>query len=137
VQPSSSGAVDARADRAAQAFVGVFLLGAFVFRLPWLVPLLALALAGAAIAGPRLNPFLFVYDRLVAPRLGAVDQRVDATTVQMQDVFTVGLVVLATLGLVLIKPFGWLVVIVAAIAAVLAASTGMHVGATVLRRFIR
>jgi len=137
VQPSPSGAVDARDDRAAQAFVGVFLLAAFVFRLPWLVPLLAVALAGAAIAGPRWNPFLFVFDRLVAPRLGAVEQQVDATVVQMQDAFTVGLAVLASLGLLLIKPFGWLVVIVAAIAAVLAASTGVHVGATVLRRLIR
>ena len=136
VQPSLPGAVDARADRAAQAFIGVFLLAAFVFRLPWLVPVVIIGLAAAAITGPRANPLVFIFVRFVAPRLKETDQTIDDRTVQLQDTFLVGLAVVAVLGLLVLPPFGWLVVLAAAIVAVAAASTGVHVGALVLHRFM-
>jgi hypothetical protein len=137
VQPSPPRAVDARADRAAQAIVGVILLAAFVFRLPWLVPVLAVVLAPGALLGPRANPFVITFDRLVSPRLSPAEQKIDGTIVQAQDVFTVALAVVASLGLLVIKPFGWLLVIATAISAVVAASTGVHAGAIALRRFTR
>lgn len=136
MQPSLPGAVDARADRAAQAFIGVLLLAAFVFRLPWLVPVVIIGLAGAALAGPRADPLVWVFHRFVAPRLKASDQTIDARTVQLQDLSTVGLTVVATLSLLVLPIFGWLVVVVTAIVAVVAASTGVHVGAVVLGRFM-
>jgi uncharacterized protein DUF4395 len=134
VQPSLPGAVDARADRAAQAFIGVYLLAAFVFRLPWLVPIVVVAVGPAGLVGQKANPLLFVFDRFVAPRLKATDQTVDARTVQLQDLFIAGLAAIASLGLLLIAVFGWLVAVGAAVVAVLAASTGVHIGAVVLRR---
>jgi hypothetical protein len=130
------GAVDARADRAAQALLGVFLLAAFVFRLPWLVPVVIVVLLGSALLGPRANPLLVGFDRFVRPRLKPADQTIDDRTIQLQDIFTVGLAAIASLGLLVITPFGWLVVIAAAVVAVLAASTGVHTGAVVLRRFM-
>ncbi len=136
MQPSLPGAVDARADRAAQGFIGVFLLAAFVFRLPWLVPVVLVGLAGAALAGPRANPLVWVFARFVAPRLKTPEQTIDARTIQLQDLFTVGLTVIATLGLLVIPVFGWLVVVGTAIVAVLAASMGVHTGAVVLNRFM-
>src|SRR6516162_7220645 len=63
VQPLQPGAVDARGDRAAQALLGVFLLAAFVFRLPWLVPVVIVVLLGSALLGPRANPLLVAFDR--------------------------------------------------------------------------
>ena len=61
--------VDARTDRFAQGAVGVALLAAFVFRVPWLVPGLSLLLAVGAVAGPQASGLLLAFERWVIPRL--------------------------------------------------------------------
>ena len=63
--------VDARTDRVAQGVIGVALLAAFVFRIPWIVPALALLLAVAALAGPKADAIHLVFERWIAPRLPA------------------------------------------------------------------
>ncbi len=62
--------VDARTDRVAQGAVGIALLAAFVFRVPWLVPVLARAARGRrALVGPKANALHAVFERWIAPRV--------------------------------------------------------------------
>ncbi len=134
--PSPLGGVDARADRLVQGSIGVLLLAAFVFRVPLVVPIFGVLLAIGAAIGPRANPFHAAFGRFLAPRLGAAEEaRIDPQTVRRQDALLAGLCAIATLGFGLgISPLGWLVVIAAAIAAIFAATTRIHLGDQ-LRRF--
>jgi hypothetical protein len=135
------GAVDARAQRTAQGTVGVVLLGAFVFGLPWLAAAVAVLLGPGALAGPDRNVLLWLYARTVAPRLGsapATEGAVDAGTVRAQDAFVAAVLVLASLTFTVgAAGIGWLLVVAVAVTAVVAATTRVHVGEYVLRRFLR
>ncbi len=124
--------VDARTDRVAQGVVGVALLGAFVFRIAWLVPALALLLTIAALAGPQANALHRVYERWIAPRLPRASDTnaepgIAAVTVRAQDALAAALLVVATLAFVFgIGAVGWLLAIAEAVIAILAATTGIH-----------
>jgi hypothetical protein len=133
-----AGDVDARADRLAQGAVGVLFLAAFVFKLPWLVPVVGLVLVVAAVGGTRANPFHILFVRALAPRLGPPDAGFDEDTVRAQDALLAAVAALATLFfLVGIGFVGWLVTIATAIVAVLAAATGFHAGEHVRRLLSR
>lgn len=122
-------AVDGRSERAAQSLVGVLLLGAFVFRLPWIVPLLAVLVGLGAAGGPTLSPFHRAFGAWIAPRLGAPDHTLASETVRFQDALVAGLLGIATvmfgLGIAL---FGWALALAAAVTAVTAATTRVHLG---------
>jgi hypothetical protein len=125
-------AVDARTDRAAQATVGVVLLAAFVFRVTWIVPLVALFLAVGALAGPEGNVLHKVFERWVLPRLPAnaaptTESSVPVATVRAQDALGAVILAAAALGFVLgIGPIGWVLVLAEAVIAILAATTRVH-----------
>jgi hypothetical protein len=122
----------------AQGLVGILLLAAYVFGLPWLVPLLALACLGGALMGPRGDPLFLLYLRLVAPRLGPADSELPPEAIRAQDAVLAGLGGAATLLLLLgATPFGWILAIAAAIVAIVAATTGVHLGEVVLHRLWR
>jgi hypothetical protein len=129
--------VDARTDRVVQGAVGVILLGAFVFRFGWLVPALGLVLAPGAIAGPGMQPLIQGFDRFVAPRLPAGEAAViPASTVRAQDILTVAGIALASVIIAVgVGLLGWLVVIALAVVALIAATTRLHLGERLLRRF--
>jgi hypothetical protein len=125
--------VAARTDRVAQGVVGVALLAAFVFRIPWIVPALALLLAVAALAGPKADVIHVAFERLVAPRLpesreAAVEATVPYSTVRAQDGLAAALLVVASfafpIGIALV---GWILVLIVAVAAIVAATTRVHV----------
>jgi hypothetical protein len=59
--PSPTGG---RALRFEQAVVTVVLLAGFVFRVPWVIPAVAVLLGAAAVAGPRANVFARSYEYL-------------------------------------------------------------------------
>ena len=131
---ASNEPVDARADRLVQAVVGVALLSAFVFRIVWVVPALAILLGVGALLGPHRNPFHLAYAHWVAPRLPAEEGTVPAETVRAQDLLIAADCAVASLAfLVGIRPVGWFLVLVAALAAIFAATTRMHLG-DLLRR---
>jgi hypothetical protein len=140
VNPPVEG-VDARTDRVAQGTVGVALIAAFVFRIPWLVPALALLLAVAAFAGPRANGLHRVFERWIAPRLPAASNAVpEATvataTVRAQDALATAILVVASLAFVLdIGLFGWLLALGEAVVAIIAATTRVHLGDRFARLF--
>jgi hypothetical protein len=124
-------AVDARTDRAAQATVGIVLLSAFVFRVTWVVPLVALFLGVGALAGPEGNVLHKAFERWLLPRLPAsratVDSSVAVTTVRAQDALEAIVLAVAALTFVLgIAPIGWVLVLAAAVIAILAATARVH-----------
>jgi len=62
----------------AQGLTGVLLLAAYVFGVPWLVPILAVFCLAGALLGPHGDPFVALYLRLVAPRVGPAEIEVDS-----------------------------------------------------------
>ena len=133
-------AVDARTDRAAQATVGIVLLTAFVFRVTWLVPLVALFLGVGALAGPEGNVLHKAFERWVLPRLPGraapfPEAFVSVTTVRAQDALGAVILAAASLAFVLgIAPIGWVFVLAGAVIAILAATTRVHAAEWVRRR---
>jgi hypothetical protein len=134
-------AVDARTDRAAQATVGVALLAGFVFRVTWVVPVLLLILGIGALAGPEGNALHRVFERWIAPRLPPpaaplAESSVPAATVQAQDALAAVVLAVAGLAFLLgISPVGWVLVIAEGVIAILAATTRLHAGDWLRRRF--
>jgi hypothetical protein len=133
-------AVDARTDRVAQGAVGIALLAGFVFRVPWLVPAVALVLAVAALGGPRANALHQIFERLIAPRLPkpaaiAAEPKVPGTTVRAQDALATVILLVATITFVLGIGFvGWILVVAEAVIAIMAATTRIHVAERLRRR---
>jgi cobalamin synthase len=122
-------AVDVRTDRVVQATVGVLLLAAFVFRLPWLPPILAIALACGALAGPPANPFHWAFTTWISPRLPAAEGTVPASVVKAQDALEAVILLVGALFYAMgLAPPAWLLTIVAAIIAIVAATTRVHLG---------
>jgi hypothetical protein len=131
---ASNEPVDARSDRLVQGVVGVCLLSAFVFGLVWLVPVVGVLLGIGALLGPARNPFHLAYGRLLAPRMPATEGTVPAETVRGQDALIAGACGLASLSFLAgVRPIGWFLVVAAALAAIFAATTRMHLG-DLLRR---
>jgi hypothetical protein len=129
--------VDARTDRVAQAVVGVAVLSAFVFRLPWIVPVLAVVLGIGALAGPHANVLQIVIQRWITPRLPApkTEAAVPVTTVRAQDALAAAILLVAGSAFILGVGFvGWLLVIVEAVVAIIAATTGIHLAELLQRR---
>ena len=128
ISPSNE-PVDARGDRFVQGIVGVLLLAAFVFGLVWLVPVIGLLLGIGAVLGPARNPFHLAYARLLAPRIKAVEGTVPGETVRAQDTLVATACGLASLSFLAgVRPIGWFLVVAAALAAIFAATTRMHLG---------
>jgi hypothetical protein len=128
---------DARADRAAEGAVGIVLLGGFVFRMPWIVPVVGIVLGAAALGGARTDLLRGAFARLVAPRLGPPVGFLDPATLRAQDGVLAGLCGLASLAFMVLTSLGWLIAIAAAIVAIVAATAGIHLGAWAVARLQR
>ena len=126
--------VDARTDRIAQGAVGVALMAAFVFRIPWLVPGLSLLLAVGALAGPRANALHRACERWVTPRLPApvsvgAEGRVAVPTVRAQDALAAAILAVAGLAFLFgVAIVGWALALAEAVVAIIAATTRIHAG---------
>ena len=133
--------VDARTDRVAQGAVGVALLAAFVFRVPWLVPALALLLAVSALGGSRANGLHLLFEQWIAPRFptrnGSVSEEIVAeNTVRLQDALATVILSVASLAFVLgIGVVGWLLALGEAVVAIIAATTRVHLAERLRRHF--
>jgi hypothetical protein len=115
--------------------VGVLLLAGFVFREPVIIPILAILLGLGALLGPSANPFHRAYAAWLLPRLHRDGVQVDPQTIRAQDAFAAIVLAVASLAFAVgLAGFGWLLVLVEAVVAVLAATTMVHVGARVTER---
>jgi len=130
--------IDARGDRLAQGGLAVLLLAAFVFGLPWLVPVLAVLVAFGAAAGPRFNPFHSLFHSVLGRRFPASEGMLPVAVVRAQDTCSAIACGIASLTFLIgFDSLGWLLVIVTAVVAIVAATTRIHLGARLLRRISR
>jgi len=125
---------DGRADRAAQGSVGVLLMAGFVFQLAWMVPVVGLLIVGGALIGPAGDAFEQIFAILLVPRLKPGQSTVAAESVRDQDLALAALCLLATLAFLVVSTIGWLLAIAAAVVAIVAASTGVHLGEWMVHR---
>ena len=129
--------VDARTDRVSQSAIGIALLAAFVFGFPWVVPAFVLILGIAALAGPRANALNYVFERWVAPRIPSRLSRSEAAateppipygTVRAQDALGSVVLLAASFAFALgVGMVGWLLAVAEAVAAIVAATTRVHI----------
>jgi len=125
--------IDARAPRFNQAVIGLAALLAFAFQWWPLLSLAALQLALALAFGPRVCLGCTVYFKLVRPRLGPGPLE-DARPVRFANL--VGFVFLSLASLAHALGFhilGWVLGLVVAGLALLAATTGLCVGCAIYR----
>lgn len=127
--------VDEREFRAAQAAVGVLLLGAFVFRMPELVYVVTVVVGAGALLGARVNLFHAAYRAVVGPRLKPAEDTVPLSEVRALDLLGGGLLVVASLAFVVgIDLIGWFFVLVEAGIAAVAATTGVNAARALLEQ---
>jgi uncharacterized protein DUF4395 len=127
--PPRSDPVDARADRAVQGALAVLTLGAFVFWLAWLIPILGLLVGVGAALGPERSPLHLLFTTAIGPRLPPATATVPADTVRIQDLLAFGLLAVATLCLLIgLGGFAWIFTLVEGLVAAVAATTGVHLG---------
>ena len=110
--------------------VAVLLLGAFVFRVAWLIPILAVLVGVGAALGPERNPLQrLVHEPSSARACGRRPRPFAAETVRSQDVLAFGLLGVATLCLLIgLGGFAWILAVVEGLIAAVAATTGLHLG---------
>jgi hypothetical protein len=127
-----SPAVDSRADRTVQGTVAVVLLAAFVFGQMWVVPVLGVLVGAGAAFGPAGSPFHRIFGAYISPRLSPATSYEDAATVRVQDVLLSALLGAATLALLIsLSALAWVIALVGAGIAAVAATTGVHLGVVV------
>jgi hypothetical protein len=135
---SKPDSADARADRAVQGAISIVTLCAFVFQLPWVIPVLGVLLAAGALLGLAGNPFHRLFVGVVAPRISRPSAQVPASSIQAQDMLGAALLVVATLCLLIgINLLAWIFTLAEGGVAAVAATTGVHLGVVVRDRIRR
>jgi Domain of unknown function (DUF4395) len=135
---SGTESVDARADRAVQGAVSIITLSAFVFRAPWVIPVLAVLVGAGALLGPAGNPFHRLFEGVVAPRISKPATVVPAPTIKAQDILAAALLGVATILLLIgLGGVAWIVTLAEGVVAAVAATTGVHLGLVGLDRLRR
>ena len=113
-------------------------LGAFVFRIAWLIPLLGLLAGAGALLGPARDPLHRLFRATLGPRLPPPTATVPAETIRIQDLLAFGLLALATLCLVIgLGGVAWIFTLAEGLVAAVAATTGVHLGVSIRDRLRR
>ena len=128
---SGSEPVDVRADRAVQGAVAVVTLGAFVFRQPWVIPVLGVLVGAGALLGPGRQPVPPALRRRSSrpgcrprpPRRAGRDDPGPGRARGRRCSASATLLLLIGLGGV-----AWIVALAEAGVAAVAATTGVHLG---------
>ena len=120
--------IDSRAPRTNQGVIGSLALVAFVLELEWLVALLALQLAVGLVFGRRFCLPCLLWFEVLQPRLG--EGRIeDSRPPRFANMVGVGFLGAATLAFVLgAATVGWVLTLIVAALALLAATSGICVG---------
>lgn len=121
--------IDPRGPRFNQAVLAVALLAGFAFDQRWVVPVWALVLFAGAAFGPAYGPFLRLYAELIRPRLRPPveleDPRPPRFAASVGVVFLTAATVSFAAGATVL---GWVLALVVAALAGLAAVSGICVG---------
>ena len=121
--------IDPRVPRFNQAMITVLLLVGFVLDWPPIVAVVAVILALGAALGPRFGPFLALYAYVIRPRLEPPAELEDPRPPRFAA--TLGAVVLVASTAAFLagaQVLGWVLALVVALLAGLAAATGICVG---------
>jgi hypothetical protein len=124
--------IDPRAPRFNQAVLTAGLVSGFLFEVWWVAPVFALVLLVGVAFGPRYGPFLRLYAVAIRPRLGPPaeleDPRPPRFAAAVGVLFLGGATLAFLAGAVTL---GWVLALVVAVLAGLAATTGICVGCEV------
>lgn len=121
--------IDARGPRFNQGVLTVALLAGFVFHASWVIPVWAVVLGLGAALGPRYGLFLRLYREFIAPRLGPPTTMEDPRPPRFAAL--IGTVFLGLGTLLLLggeSGLAWILALLVAALAALAAVTGICVG---------
>jgi hypothetical protein len=121
--------IDPRGPRFNQAVITVLLLAGFVADWRVLVPAVAVVVGSGAAFGPRWNPFLALYGEVLRPRLRPPAELEDPRPPRFAAAMGAAVLALATLVFVLGNVIlGWVLALLVAVMAGLAASSGICIG---------
>ena len=124
--------IDPRGPRFNQAVLTVALLAGFVFDARWVPALFAAVLFLGAAFGPRYGPVLRLYADVIRPRLGAPKELEDPRPPRFAAAVGVAFLLAATVAFGAgVVGSGWVLSLVVAGLAGLAATTGICVGCEV------
>ena len=124
--------IDPRGPRFNQAVLTVGLLAAFLFDAQVVVPIFAVVLFLGAAFGPRYGPFLRLYAEVIKPRLSPPADLEDPRPPRFAAAIGVGFLTAATIAFAVgATTVGWVLALIVAALAGLAAVTGICVGCEV------
>jgi hypothetical protein len=130
--------IDPRGPRFNQAVLTLALLAAFALNLEWVVTVFGAALLLGAAFGPRWGPFLRLYAVAIKPRLAPPKELEDPRPPRFAA--TVGVVFLAAATIAFgsgAKTLGWVLALIVAALAGLAATTGICIGCEIYLLAVR
>jgi Flp pilus assembly protein TadB len=135
---STPAPIDPRGPRFNQAVLAATLLVGFAVDQRWVVPLFALVLLLGAAFGPRYGPFLRLYAELIKPRLGPPGELEDPRPPRFAAAVGVVFLAAATVAFAAgASAIGWVLALIVAALAALAAVTGLCVGCELWLAFAR
>jgi hypothetical protein len=121
--------IDPRGPRTNQAVLAVALVLGAITGQVWVVPVFAAVLFLGAAFGPRYGPVLRFYQLVIRPRLGPPEHLEDPRPPRFAAAVGVVFLVAATVAFVVgVDVVGWILALVVAALAALAAVTGLCVG---------
>lgn len=126
---STPSPIDPRGPRLNQAVLAVALLAAYLFDVAAVVPAFAVVLLLGAAFGPRWGPVLRLYADVIRPRLSPPAELEDPRPPRFAAAVGTAFLALATGAFVVGAPaVGWVLALIVAALAGLAAVTGICVG---------
>jgi 4-hydroxybenzoate polyprenyltransferase len=130
--------IDPRGPRFNQAVLTVALLAAFVLGATWVVPVFAVVLLLGAAFGPRWGPFLRLYAVAIKPRLAPPKALEDPRPPRFAATVGVAFLAAGTLAFGLgATTVGWVLALIVAALAGLAATTGICIGCEIYLLAVR
>ena len=128
--------IDARIARFSQAVLAFFLAMAFVFELPFVVPVLTAILLVGVLAGPEYSLFQRLFRDVIAPKLPPADEFEDPLPPRFAALVATVILAVSSICLLAGASFiGWVLVLVVVLLAAFGAITKICVACELYDQF--